>query len=274
MIDKNEVIAFFDTKAAVWDAEMIRSDEKIGRILDNAHVGAGSRVLDVACGTGVLMPDYLARNVGSVTAIDISPEMIRIASEKFPQENLCFVCGDVETADVGADFDAIVVYNAFPHFPDGARLIKRLSSLLREGGTLTVAHGMSREDIDGHHHGAASHVSNGLMRVTDLASIFERTLEVTTVISDENMYQVVGKKVSVLPHDHGHGEHSHDTQAFPTQALLAHTVMHNRSHMDELRELAAHVKGDAQTELYSAIDLMQTQNTHLEKALALLQNQE
>lgn len=34
------------------------------------------RLLDVACGTGVLFPDYLARGA-SVTGIDISPEMAR-----------------------------------------------------------------------------------------------------------------------------------------------------------------------------------------------------
>ena len=117
MIEQKDVIAFFDERAGEWDAGMIRSDEKIGRILDNAKVTAGSRVLDIACGTGVLIGDYLRRNVESVTAVDISPEMIRIAREKFPQENVRFVCGDAETAPLGEGFDAIVIYNAFPHFP-------------------------------------------------------------------------------------------------------------------------------------------------------------
>ena len=79
MIEQKDVIAFFDERAGEWDAGMVRSDEKIGRILDNAKVTAGSRVLDIACGTGVLIGDYLRRNVESVTAVDISPEMIRIA---------------------------------------------------------------------------------------------------------------------------------------------------------------------------------------------------
>jgi demethylmenaquinone methyltransferase/2-methoxy-6-polyprenyl-1,4-benzoquinol methylase len=87
-----------------------------------------------------------------------------------------------------------VVYNAFPHFPDPERLIRTLSGLLKPDGTLTVAHGMSREKIDAHHHGTASHVSNGLMPADDLAVIFGKHLTVTTVISDERMYQVVGKK--------------------------------------------------------------------------------
>ncbi len=194
MIDSREVIAFFDRLAPDWDAEMIRSDEIIAAILDKAEVSAGKDVLDVATGTGVLIGDYLARGVASVTGIDISPNMARIAQGKYPQENVKILCGDVERTDFDRLFDCVVVYNAFPHFPDPARLIARLAALLKPGGTLTVAHGMSREKIDAHHHGAASRVSNGLMPAEELSEIFAAHLTVTAVISDDRMYQVVGKK--------------------------------------------------------------------------------
>ena len=193
MIETEEVIRFFDRLAPGWDEEMIRSDEIISTILDNACVSAGKDILDVATGTGVLIGDYLSRGVASVTGIDISPKMAAIAERKFPQENVTILCGDVEEADFGRLFDCVVVYNAFPHFPDPGRLIARLASLLKSGGTLTVAHGMSREKIDAHHHGPASHVSNGLMPAEDLAAIFGTVLTVSTVISDERMYQVVGR---------------------------------------------------------------------------------
>ena len=195
MIETKEVIAFFDRLAPGWDAEMVRNDEIISTILYNATVIEGKDVLDVACGTGVLIPDYLKRGVASVTGIDISPKMAEIARAKFSQPEVTILCGDVETADFGKQFDCIVVYNAFPHFPDPERLIRTLSGLLKPGGTLTVTHGMSREKIDAHHHGTASHVSNGLMPVEQLAAIFEKYLTVTTTISNDRMYQVVGKKV-------------------------------------------------------------------------------
>ena len=194
MIKKSDVIAFFDRHAPSWDSEMIRNDEIISLILDNAGVGKGTKVLDIACGTGVLMPDYLQREVGSVTGVDISPEMIRIASEKFKQGNVRFLCADAEKDEVGSGYDAIVIYNAFPHFPDPAALITRLSGLLVPGGRLTVAHGMSREKIDAHHSGAAHAVSMGLMPAEELAAIFQGCLKVTEVISDDRMYQVVGVK--------------------------------------------------------------------------------
>ena len=193
MIKTQEVIEFFDRLAPDWDAEMIRSDEIISTILNNARVTEGKDILDVACGTGVLIPDYLRRNVASVTGIDISPKMAEIAREKFPQECVTILCGDVETTYIGKLFDCIVVYNAFPHFPDPERLIRMLAGLLKPGGTLTVAHGMSREKIDAHHHGPARHVSNGLMPADSLAMIFAKFLKVTTVLSDERMYQVTGK---------------------------------------------------------------------------------
>ena len=192
MIEKKKVIEFFDCLAPNWDAELIRNEEIISTILDNAGVTAGKDVLDVACGTGVLIPDYLKRKVRSVTGIDISPKMAEIARAKFPQEQVTILCGDVEVTDFGKKFDCIVVYNAFPHFPDPERLIETLSGLLKTGGTLTVAHGMSREKIDAHHHGTAHQVSNGLMSADDLAAIIEKHLTVSTVLSDERMYQVVG----------------------------------------------------------------------------------
>ena len=192
-MNQQDVIAFFDRLAPGWDADMIRDDGIITTILDHAGICAGMDVLDVACGTGVLFPDYLQRNVGSLTAVDISPEMVKIARSKFPQVTV--LCGDVLTADLGRKFDAIMVYNAFPHFPEPEALIATLSNLLKPGGTLTVAHGMSRAAIDRHHEGSASKVSIGLMHEDALESLFTKHLTVTVKISNERMYQVAGKKL-------------------------------------------------------------------------------
>ena len=73
---KEDVVAFFDRCAPTWDAELIKSDEIIGKILDNAEIAEGQHVLDVACGTGVMFPYYLEKNVASVTGIDISAESV------------------------------------------------------------------------------------------------------------------------------------------------------------------------------------------------------
>ncbi|SFB28627.1 Methyltransferase domain-containing protein [Acetitomaculum ruminis DSM 5522] len=195
MIKKQDVITFFDNLAYQWDDMEIRSDKKVNKILDNAGVFKGKKVLDVACGTGTLIKDYIKRQVSEVTGIDISPNMIELAQKKY--ENLPgvkLICGDVEEC-VLEKYDCIVVYNAFPHFPDPDRLILCLSNKLLEGGILTVAHSMSREKIDSHHEGIAKHVSNGLMEIEELSKIFGKYLQVTKKISNEEMYQITGKKI-------------------------------------------------------------------------------
>ena len=194
MIDKKDVIEFFDRCAPGWDADMVVDDSIVNIILDNTGVHEGARVLDVGCGTGVLVPFYLRRGVASVTGIDISPRMIEIARSKFNDGKVSFVCADAETDEVGQDFDCIVIYNAFPHFSDTDRLLGNLCGMLGKGGLLTVAHGMSRDRINSHHKGGASRVSNGLPDAEELALSFGKHLIITTVISDDRMYQVCGRK--------------------------------------------------------------------------------
>ena len=191
---KQEVIEFFDRMAPRWDADLIRNDDVIANILDGAGVVPGVKVLDVACGTGVLIPDYLDRQAASVTGVDIAPEMIRIASEKFPQEHVSFLCGDVEELALEDRYDVIMVYNAFPHFPEPERLVRVLSGLLAPGGRLTIAHGMSRAAIDNHHKGSASKVSCGLISEHVLAAMMRKYLTLEVKISDDRMYQVTGRK--------------------------------------------------------------------------------
>ena len=82
-MNKQDVIEFFDRAASGWDAAMIKNDVIVEKILDNAEIEAGQDILDVACGTGVLFPYYLQRGAASVTGIDISPEMAKIADSKF-----------------------------------------------------------------------------------------------------------------------------------------------------------------------------------------------
>ena len=245
-MEKKDVIEFFDRCAPTWDAEMIKSDAIIGKILDNAEVGAGMDVLDVACGTGVMFDYYLQRGVSSVTGIDIAPEMARIAGEKYAPENrVQVICGDVEETSFDRKFDRIVVYNAFPHFPQPKRLIKTLAGLLKEEGRLTIAHGMSREAIDGHHSGAASKVSNGLMAADSLKKLFDPHLQVEVVISNDHMYQVSGVKRQKAVHSHVADDNS--TPMDETVALMRFMVSHNDAHAQELAALAQQLREAGKT---------------------------
>ena len=269
-MEKKEIAAFFDHCAPWWDADMIRNEVIITTILDNAGIRGDMDVLDVACGTGVLFPDYLKRGVSSLTGIDISSEMAKIAAAKFPEATV--ICGDVEETQFDKTFDAIMVYNAFPHFPDPENLIRVLAGLVKPGGRLSVAHGMSRQQLLQHHAGRASKVSIDLLHEKDLAALFAPYFDVDVIISNDRMYQVAGTRREGQIHSHGghthihahsgnhdhshsHG-HSHCDSETPMEELLAlmkYMVSHNDAHAQEMAELATKIRDAGKLHVYRKI---------------------
>ena len=269
-MEKKEIADFFDRCAPWWDADMIRNEVIIAAILDNAGIDSGMDVLDVACGTGVLFPDYLKRNVESVTGIDISPEMVKIAASKVPEVKV--ICGDVEAYEFGRQFDAVMVYNAFPHFPEPARLIEALARVVKPGGRLSVAHSMSRAQLQQHHSGRASSVSIDLIHEKELAALFAPFFDVDVIISNDRMYQVAGTRregeihshgghvhahAHSHAHDHSHvGGHEHCGDETPMEELLAlmkYMVAHNDTHAQEMAELASKIRDAGKIQAYRRI---------------------
>ena len=55
-VDKEKIREFFDRCAPSWDEELVVDEQVINAILDNAGVEKDKDVLDVACGTGVMIP--------------------------------------------------------------------------------------------------------------------------------------------------------------------------------------------------------------------------
>ncbi len=194
-MNQKDVIEFFDSLADTWDEGMIREKWKIDCILDTAKINKGSSVLDVACGTGVLIPDYISRGVHKCTAVDVSEKMIEIARKKFSKEEIVeFLCADAESCKFKERYDSAVIYNAFPHFVNPDRLFQNISLCLKEGGRITVAHGMSREALTKHHSGRAERVSVILPEAYELAEIMSFYFDVDTQVSTDEIYIVSGTK--------------------------------------------------------------------------------
>ena len=194
-MDKKEIASFFDLCAGSWDTDMIKIQWKIDKILDIGGITENKSVLDVACGTGVLIPDYINRKVCRCVGVDISRNMIEVASDKFRNHrNIGFICADAECFEFGEKFDCAVIYNALPHFVDKTRLFENILKHLNENGRITVAHGMSREALIKHHSGRAEKISSILPETDELAEIMEPYFDVDTKISTNEIYIVSGKK--------------------------------------------------------------------------------
>lgn len=269
-MEKKDIIEFFNHAAPDWDAEMIRNEKIITTILDNAGIDCGTDVLDVACGTGVLFPDYLKRSVNSVTGIDISPEMAKIAASKFPEVTL--ICGDAEEVTFDKKFDTVIVYNAFTHFSDPARLIEKLARVVKPGGRLSVAYSMSRTQLQRFQSGAPCNISVDLMHEKELSALFTPFFDVDVIISNDRMYQVAGTRregeihshgghshahAQVDTHDHSHSKgHQHCVDDTPLEELLAlmkYMVAHNDTHAQEMAELATKIRDAGKVNAYRKI---------------------
>ena len=190
-MDKKDIISFFDEFAHNWDNINQQNAEVIEAILDNAQIKENTKVLDVACGTGVLFPYYLSRKA-DVVGIDFSEEMVKNAKLKFSEINV--ICADAETFSCDKKFDVVMIFNAFPHFPEPLKIIKNLSMLLNENGKISIAHGASREEIQKCHQGSAKKISLDLPEIQEIKKMLEKYFEIDILISDDKMYQISGTK--------------------------------------------------------------------------------
>ncbi len=191
--DKQCVRAFFNSKATVWDSIAVDCSDKINRIMNTANISAGDVILDVACGTGILVPFYLERDVNEILGTDISDEMIKLAQEKFADNrNVSFIRADAEETSFPRKYNHAIVFDALPHFGNPIMLIKNLSKALLPKGRLTVAHSMGAKQLDELHKKAAPSVSRHLIPAQDLCEIMSKHFNVDTVISEDDFYMVSG----------------------------------------------------------------------------------
>ncbi|MCP5115557.1 MAG: methyltransferase domain-containing protein [bacterium] len=136
-----------------WDLAVSRYEEswarQIGpaqiRLLELAGLSRGERVLDVACGTGLV--SFPAAKVvgsqGSVVGTDISGGMIESARAEAlacRMRHIRFERMDAEAIDFGDEtFDAALCSLGLMYFPNPVAALRRMHGLLRPGGRAVVS---------------------------------------------------------------------------------------------------------------------------------------
>lgn len=109
-------------------------------VLDAADVSPGQRVLDVACGTGVLAREAVRRvgPSGHVTGIDPGPGMLAVAEELAPQVEWKEATAEALPFPDGY-FDAVVSQFGLMFFSDRQQALNEMARVLAPGGRLAVA---------------------------------------------------------------------------------------------------------------------------------------
>jgi SAM-dependent methyltransferase len=114
-----------------------------GHTLSAAALRPGERVLDLACGTGVVARQAarLVGPSGRVVGLDVSPVMLEEARAHVPPggADVAWVQGDAVTTDLAdAGFDVVVCQQGLQFFPDRAEGARRMHRVLDDDGRAVV----------------------------------------------------------------------------------------------------------------------------------------
>ena len=134
-----DVRARFDSVAAEWDANpgRIALAKAVTDAIRNAvTLRPEMNAMDFGAGTG-LVTLGLSPYVGKLTAVDTSPEMLRVLDEKLKALGIAnfqpLSCDIAKTPLPAAEFDLIMSSMVLHHIPDVPQTLKRLHPCLRPG---------------------------------------------------------------------------------------------------------------------------------------------
>ena len=102
----------------------------------------GATVLDVGCGGG-LLSEALAKEGAEVTAIDLAPELVKVARLHGLESGVKVDYRVQSVEDLAAErpaaFDAVTCMEMLEHVPDPASILRACATLLKPGGRLFVS---------------------------------------------------------------------------------------------------------------------------------------
>ena len=149
---KHQVVAGFTQAAARYDTGGTEFFTDMGtRLVDQAQIRPGARVLDVGCGKGaVTLPAArLAGDTGRVYAIDLARPMLDAAAAQARACGLGTITvtrGDAEDPPSPAGrFDVILAGNVIQFLPRPAYAVRRWLCLLKPGGTFGFSWGLAQD---------------------------------------------------------------------------------------------------------------------------------
>lgn len=191
----NEVETFFDKCACSWDKNECHSIEEKKYLLDKVDIKQNSKILDIACGTGVITRLLHEYSNSVVKGIDISQNMIDIAKKKYQLDSWAIFekCDFINLKEQNY-YDYAIIYNAYPHFLDTDAFAKKLSEVLKKGGKFAILHSLSRYELQRHHSGRAVNVSRTLNAPLIESKVFEPYFDIIEASETEHTFVLIGRK--------------------------------------------------------------------------------
>ncbi|CDM64704.1 class I SAM-dependent methyltransferase [Pyrinomonas methylaliphatogenes] len=113
----------------------------VDALLQDIDLGPGDRVLDIACGTGIVARIAKERlgSTGTVVGVDVNPQMLAVARSLAPA--IDWREGDAGALPLrdGEAFDVVMCQQGFQFFPDRATAAREMHRALVKGGRFGVS---------------------------------------------------------------------------------------------------------------------------------------
>lgn len=132
-----------------WADQQVGPFKSTVEIVKMASIKPDDKVLDVACGTGVVSKEIsqVLGPQGLLVGIDLSRTALSIAKKSIVFENSNFVEMDAENIGFRFKFDKVTCQYGLMFFPDSVKVLKSIREILKDKGMLAVAvHGLA-EDV-------------------------------------------------------------------------------------------------------------------------------
>lgn len=137
-----EIGTKYDKIASWWSNRHENSEYGLKQFLHTlTFCQQGSNVLDVGCGAGGRFVRELTKRGDKVTGIDVSKEMILLATHKHPDHT--FLHADICEFETTETFDFIFAWDSIFHLPltQQEMALKKLTRLLKPKGILMYTFG-------------------------------------------------------------------------------------------------------------------------------------
>ncbi len=191
---------FFDSYADRWDS-MERADigVRLARVVSQADIRPGMRLLDVGTGTGVIIPHLLdaIQGDGTIIAIDISPGMLRVARSKGFPDCVQFHLMDIEVAPCpDCSYDRVICNAVYPHFANKHRALVHIRQMLKPEGLVVISHPTGRDAVNKVHREAGPEVAEDRVPDADTMHAMLEAAGFTDIrVTDEpEFYLAVARK--------------------------------------------------------------------------------
>jgi demethylmenaquinone methyltransferase/2-methoxy-6-polyprenyl-1,4-benzoquinol methylase len=198
---------YFDDHAGKWldmwykdpvTGRYDKHEKEFHRLFSLLPLKPGDQVLDVGCGTGVLVPFVLKRitPAGILFELDFSEKMIEANRNLHAQGNIRFIVSDAENAPLEeASCDVVICFSCFPHFQDKEKAMTALSRILKPHGTFAVSHFNSSEELKKHHGSCHAVMHDHLPDEAAMRSLFKKAdLKIEVFIDEPGFYYIIAKK--------------------------------------------------------------------------------